>query len=683
MKTNKPIEGMSPELAALANQGQAMLKSHVDTYTRKDGVTVQAHDDKRQAAQPEQPSYRVTHNVSPSGSSEGAIHEIKAKPAAVEAKLGMKPGSLSPEQGGHYSQSHQITHPDGTKHSVYSNGGDVRIRPVGHNNQAATDALKQHLDGGGEKPADAKPAVPGIGVNAKVLRASSKDGDLDHWTNQSAADSMEKGDTQSLKYSLRSMDTAARDHVLDHIHPDHWEGLGFKPTNKDKSVKAHDAKFGGGGEVKAENHPKGHKPGGSVMFPHPEKPGKKALGKYVGQRNGKSVIHHDKLGEQEVANADVSHAAGVPKPADLEATKEAGASLRAGMAKEKASAKPADAAPAQADSNSAKWDDLPDEKNPKHALSRIGSAALGQAAQGKDDLKQRAKVELANNGLDSDAKWVGHAAAHKHHGTTAPGAGDEPDEIASHFQTFHPSVLSAAAKGHLDLNQQAKRALAARGHDSSGSWVGFDKAKAHHFGADAKAPAKAAAAPKDTPMAKALFFVTPETRAEFDQLAKSHVKAHTKKDGSFVKDYDTKVVKRVEAHGVKGMKSTPWRKEFKSEQHFNEWAEKDGGNHQVLGFRELDDPASKTEGAGAIPGPVQASIDTLAPSEWTHSDGQSNISSVSRGGSRGLGAHDVLGDNGFSLDSSTDESDNFSHPDGHAATLGQTGGLTIKYGKKG
>jgi hypothetical protein len=42
----------------------------------------------------------------------------------------------------------------------------------------------------------------------------------------------------------------------------------------------------------------------------------------------------------------------------------------------------------------------------------------------------------------------------------------------------------------------------------------------------------------------------------------------------------------IEAYGVKGMKSTPWRKTFKSAEALDAWVEKHGA--EVYGIRELD-----------------------------------------------------------------------------------------------
>ncbi len=41
----------------------------------------------------------------------------------------------------------------------------------------------------------------------------------------------------------------------------------------------------------------------------------------------------------------------------------------------------------------------------------------------------------------------------------------------------------------------------------------------------------------------------------------------------------------IEAHGVKGMKSTPWRKTFKSVEALNAWIEKSGA--EVHAVREI------------------------------------------------------------------------------------------------
>jgi hypothetical protein len=49
----------------------------------------------------------------------------------------------------------------------------------------------------------------------------------------------------------------------------------------------------------------------------------------------------------------------------------------------------------------------------------------------------------------------------------------------------------------------------------------------------------------------------------------------------------------IEAHGVKGMKSTPWRKTFKHEDHLNDWADKNDA--KVRGTRDVEKSKIKEE----------------------------------------------------------------------------------------
>lgn len=89
-------------------------------------------------------------------------------------------------------------------------------------------------------------ATPHFGAYHHKLAASSKEGDLDHETNQTAAAQMRAGDADGLKSTLRHADTDARDHILDHIHPDHWEGLGFRPLDHAASKAKFEKRFGEG-----------------------------------------------------------------------------------------------------------------------------------------------------------------------------------------------------------------------------------------------------------------------------------------------------------------------------------------------------------------------------------------------------------------------------------------------------
>ncbi len=136
----------------------------------------------------------------------------------------------------------------------------------------------------------------------------------------------------------------------------------------------------------------------------------------------------------------------------------------------------------QADSNRDKWDDLPDDENPKHTMHRISSKKLGEITQGKEDLKDRAKKELANRGVDERGKWIGFDAADKHHGAKeyAKDHDFDGDEIYGHLQTVHHKILGAIAAGHTDPKRLASEELANRGHDHNGNWIGFDKAAKLH-----------------------------------------------------------------------------------------------------------------------------------------------------------------------------------------------------------
>lgn len=55
MSTDKKLEEFNKAFAELCAVG-SLVKSHIDSYTRQDGVTVQAHDDNRMAAAPAAPA---------------------------------------------------------------------------------------------------------------------------------------------------------------------------------------------------------------------------------------------------------------------------------------------------------------------------------------------------------------------------------------------------------------------------------------------------------------------------------------------------------------------------------------------------------------------------------------------------------------------------------------------------
>jgi len=52
-------------------------------------------------------------------------------------------------------------------------------------------------------------------------------------------------------------------------------------------------------------------------------------------------------------------------------------------------------------------------------------------------------------------------------------------------------------------------------------------------------------------------------------------------------DNTTKQTK-IEAYGVKGLKSKPWRKVFKNMDALNAWLDKQGGDAELQGWREAE-----------------------------------------------------------------------------------------------
>lgn len=104
----------------------------------------------------------------------------------------------------------------------------------------------------------------------------------------------------------------------DEVHYAHME-----LKKRSEPVKQAKAKYDAESSLQPKDHPSGkHQVGSQVFFPHPDKPGKNALGTYAGHRGGKSVVKWDQGGGKHV---DVDHdqikaARGVPKKADAGAT---------------------------------------------------------------------------------------------------------------------------------------------------------------------------------------------------------------------------------------------------------------------------------------------------------------------------------------------------------------------------
>lgn len=454
MKAFKAPEGGASDVAAsVGAQGQALLKAHVAGYTRQDGTYVAEHDDKRVAAQP-------------------------AKAPAHPHPMGKFAGKL-----------HQL--------------GTAAIQRAGETwNQEAQDG----------------------------------------WKYKNAAEAMRAGDHAALKNQLSSADTAQRETITAHIHPDHWPGLGIEaidhqcavakfhkqhglaepgavaapkkkallPAKKpaftvDPAAEADPLKEGAVHELvgKTAHHEKRLGLSAGALDPvkdgysktHVVRDAVDGSSHSVYSQDGKVRIRsHGKDDTHGVSRARLKKhmQSGLARPAQADplATKKAGDAVRAdvkagGGAPSGAASQ--DFAPPQGDANEARWDDLPDEQNPRHALAGLSLATLSAAAKGRINLKHHAHDELASRGQDSDGRWIGFQEATRHHAKHTPAAslGGEhakaKTEAAEAFQPLHTKILSAAAKGHLDLQAQAKHQLAARGHDANGKWVGFEAARAHHF----------------------------------------------------------------------------------------------------------------------------------------------------------------------------------------------------------
>lgn len=77
---------------------------------------------------------------------EGAIHRIDKHPSDISKKLGLDKDTFHSDGGSKYSHSYVITGKSGDTHSIYSNHGEVRIRPIGKQTTSKhTAKLKEYL----------------------------------------------------------------------------------------------------------------------------------------------------------------------------------------------------------------------------------------------------------------------------------------------------------------------------------------------------------------------------------------------------------------------------------------------------------------------------------------------------------------------------------------------------------
>ena len=76
-------------------------------------------------------------------------------------------------------------------------------------------------------------------------------------------------------------------------------------------------------------------------------------------------------------------------------------------------------------------------------------------------------------------------------------------------------------------------------------------------------------------------------KSKYGERAKEVMYATATKQAMKEETVDEAVGHTIEAHGIKGMKATPWRKTFKSVDHMNDWADKND-SVEVHGTRDLE-----------------------------------------------------------------------------------------------
>jgi len=135
-----------------------LLKSHVDSYTRKDGVVVQAHDDKRVAAAADPVHPAVAHAVSAGAKSRSGVAAFSTSGAAHRFA-----NRAASSKGGAFVMSH----PDHGYHVVVNGADSQRMGRNGY----------KHVRPGDEKPTDAAPASkPEPRLALPVKKADQKTG---------------------------------------------------------------------------------------------------------------------------------------------------------------------------------------------------------------------------------------------------------------------------------------------------------------------------------------------------------------------------------------------------------------------------------------------------------------------------------------------------------------------------
>lgn len=246
------------------------FKSHIDTYTRKDGTVVQAHDDKRTPKHPE-----IKKFMSDAG------YKSAKKTHQSRGKVNGWDHVIDPLYGHHKLM---------TKYNVVGFDSEGDALEFAKHNKAKTSGYW------GEGGHDG--VIKGSEPAAKDWR------DEENWHSRMQG-KMKTHSEAELRYIIKDAREAAK---LAYERGNDKKGGQYDDEAHYAAQELH--KRGEGlREAKAKYDaekakPEEFKPDQPVMFEHPER-GRKVAGTYVGVRDGQSVVRHDEDGEFKVNHSDV------------------------------------------------------------------------------------------------------------------------------------------------------------------------------------------------------------------------------------------------------------------------------------------------------------------------------------------------------------------------------------------
>lgn len=213
---------------------------------------------------------------------------------------------------------------------------------------------------------------------------------------RSAAKHMANKDHAKLKSTLDGAhDNYTKEKIIEHIHPDHWEGLGIKAVDKERSKKEFEKKHGKGEKTEeqkpvppqADSNRKNWDDLGDNE--HPREAMRRIGSKELGQ------ITQGKVDAQKKAKEELA-ARGVDENGKWlgfdKAEKHHGVSTKH------------------------MGGDAADSDEIMGHFQTVYHKVLGAIASGHTDAKRLAGEELANRGHDHNGKWIGFDKADKLHG---------------------------------------------------------------------------------------------------------------------------------------------------------------------------------------------------------------------------------------------------------------------------